>query len=178
MKIYYQDIYDAENNRRQISSKKDYNNENVIASMNYALSKFNNTFQDTIDVDDGHPLIIPFGLPRSATTLLTQVIISYFDVGYVDNIIARFWESPIYGIALSNALLKEKHNSFSSNYGKTLEISSPHEFSYFWHKWMSIDSLYDLDIERIKRDTNWIGLSNILTQMSIEFDKPMVMKGF
>ena len=37
------------------------------------------------------------GLPRSGSTLLQQILISRYSVGYVSNIVGKFWGNPMVG---------------------------------------------------------------------------------
>ncbi|NBO54134.1 MAG: hypothetical protein EBU84_05990, partial [Actinobacteria bacterium] len=41
------------------------------------------------------PLVFIVGVPRSGTTLLSQLFSRFLDVGYIDNIVARFWANPV-----------------------------------------------------------------------------------
>jgi len=50
------------------------------------------------------PPIFIVGAPRSGTTLLTQVLISSFELGYIDNISSKFWTNPLMGVIISNAI--------------------------------------------------------------------------
>src|SRR5438105_462788 len=51
------------------------------------------------------PIIYLVGLPRSGTTLLSQLVSRQLEVGYINNLVARFWLRPSVGVRLSNALL-------------------------------------------------------------------------
>lgn len=89
------------------------------------------------------PVVYSVGAPRSGTTFLGQVISAGLNIGYINNLIARFWDRPSVGINLSNRLLP--HNgrdmvSFVSTQGRTSEIGDIHEFGYFWSKWLKLDS--------------------------------------
>lgn len=89
------------------------------------------------------PLIYIVGAPRSGTTLLSQLVSRYLPVGYIDNLIARFWQKPSVGIRLSDAVLgkhKREFISFKSRHGVTTDPAGPHEFGYFWRKWLALDN--------------------------------------
>lgn len=73
-----------------------------------------------------------FGVPRSGTTLTYQLIVSGTNISYINNLIARFWESPEYGVYLSKSLNVPRRVSFQSSHGVTDTISDVHEFGYFW----------------------------------------------
>ena len=68
------------------------------------------------------PIVYIVGAPRSGTTLLSQVLSRYLRVGYIDNLIARFWLRPSVGITLSRILLGESGRdaiAFDSRHGVT-----------------------------------------------------------
>lgn len=103
------------------------------------------------------PIIYIVGTPRSGTTLLSQLLSRHLPIGYIDNLIARFWERPSVGIRLSQALvgcLGRDGVAFSSKHGTTDGMVGPHEFGYFWRKWLALDSakshkLNDIEISAI-----------------------------
>ena len=87
------------------------------------------------------PVIFVVGVPRSGTTILTQLLLSAFQIGYVNNIVAKFWQAPYIGSILAKSLKNNQQNlniSTDSNYGFTNEYEGPHEFGYFWRRWFSI----------------------------------------
>src|SRR5581483_9026315 len=45
--------------------------------------------------------IFILGLPRSGTTLLSQIIFNNLDLACTNNLIARFWDAPLCGTHLS-----------------------------------------------------------------------------
>ena len=87
------------------------------------------------------PLVYIVGVPRSGTTLLSQMLCGYLPVGYINNLIARFWLKPSVGIRLSKTVLGEearRHITLRSTHGTTEGASSPHEFGYFWRHWLQL----------------------------------------
>jgi hypothetical protein len=89
------------------------------------------------------PLIYVVGAPRSGTTLLSQVLSRFLDVGYINNLIARFWLRPSVGIGLSRLVLGgsgREQIAFESEHGTTAGVAGPHEFGYFWRHWLQLDA--------------------------------------
>lgn len=89
------------------------------------------------------PIIYIVGAPRSGTTLLSQVLSRYLQVGYIDNLIARYWLAPEVGVRLSQILLGRNAResiSFKSRHGVTENVAGPHEFGYFWRHWLRLDN--------------------------------------
>jgi hypothetical protein len=87
----------------------------------------------------GKSLIFVIGLPRSGSTLLTQILINGLEIGYVSNFIARFWQCPAVGAVLQRAVLgvNERGLDADSNYGQTEGPFGPHEFGFFWRRWFN-----------------------------------------
>lgn len=94
-------------------------------------------------IDPGElPLVFIVGAPRSGTTLLSQHLSRHLAVGYIDNVIARFWRRPSIGIKLSQLLLGpngRERIAFHSTHGSTADPAGPHEFGYFWRHWLRLD---------------------------------------
>lgn len=169
---------DEENAERQPELRKNDIRENIVAQMNDALMGIHDQLlmarKDLLE----YPAIFLFGLPRAGTTLLMQLFTLRFDVGYINNLIARFWRTPLYGIALSEEIMGgSKHSCFNSNYGKTSELTGPHEFAYFWHHWFNINELEGIDLNKIQNSTNWDDLSLQILNMAHQFSKPIAFKG-
>src|SRR4051812_14091764 len=83
------------------------------------------------DYPDCFGNIFIYGLQRSGTTLTSQVVARATDLGYVNNLIARFWISPAHGVYLSRHLGIDRNIDFQSAHGATEGISNVHEFGYF-----------------------------------------------
>lgn len=89
------------------------------------------------------PLVYVVGVPRSGTTLLHQLLARHLYVSYVDNIVARFWLRPSVGIAVSRAVAGDAGDAgtieLRSRHGVTTGAAGPHEFAYFWRRWLPFD---------------------------------------
>jgi len=88
------------------------------------------------------PIIYVVGTPRSGTTLMYQILCKYMQVGYINNLIARFWLRPSVGIRLSETILGTASGDLvelKSRYGTTAGVAGPHEFGYFWRYWLKLD---------------------------------------
>ena len=150
--------------------------EDVLSSLNNQLKISQpELFQKKLD---DQVTIHVIGAPRSGTTVLTQLFISNFDIGYINNFIATFWNAPLYGIHLSKKMLGENYESdLKSDFGRTLNVQEPHEFGYFWKEQLSytehLQQTYNKD-----HSIDWNNLKNILYQMCYAFDKPILFKSF
>jgi hypothetical protein len=100
-------------------------------------------------------LVYVVGVPRSGTTLVHQLLAGCLDIGYVDNIAARFWARPSIGLALSSSVIPmhERRIELASAHGLAAGAAGPHEFGYFWRRWLQLDDAptHHLDDEALAR---------------------------
>ena len=123
------------------------------------------------------PICFITGVPRSGTTLAHQILCASLDIGYVNNLIAAFWRAPVHGIRLAKMLLADRRSSsFDSRFGRTEELTGPHEFGYFWSEMLG----YDQPIVGLRavHEIDWDKLVGALVAMACEFDRPLVLKSF
>ena len=125
-----------------------------------------------------HTFVFVVGLPRSGTTLLTQVLAYCLDAGYVNNFAARFWLAPVHGIRLSRLIAGDAEPvSFESDYARTRSLLDIHEFGYFWRHWLKKASFDDVVHAREREEEiDWAGLRLTLANVQHEFGKPLVAK--
>lgn len=150
--------------------------ENVLLQMNRALEPIEKaSYQDR---ELAYPLVFVFGLPRSGTTVLTQLLSQCLDLGFINNLMARFWLAPVMGVRLSRTLVEEtSESSFESKFGATERISDIHEFGYFWRHWLKKESLEDVEnAKALEGSIDWTGLRRVLANLQHEFGKAMVFK--
>ena len=127
------------------------------------------------------PIMYIVGAPRSGTTLLSQLVSKHLEVGYIDNLVARFWLRPAVGIHLSRMCLgRDARRSISlrSSYGTTADLAGPHEFGYFWRHWLRLDEArtHHLTAAELER----VDVSGLRSQLEREilgtFGLPVVFK--
>ena len=107
-----------ENSFRQGGYQRDDKAEHFLDRLNLNLTSIE-PLKDELP-DRTWPLVFVLGLPRSGTTLLTQLLGHSLDVAVVNNLVARFWLAPVTGMRLSRIILgDEVHTNFLSDYGKT-----------------------------------------------------------
>lgn len=167
----------------------DYSKRKNRTEFDVQISKFLEAFNTHITgfddslglpVDDDHPpLVFVLGLPRTATTLCTQLIAGNLDMGCITNIAARLWRAPMAGILLSKAILGESiTTSYNSTYGTTASPGEPHEFSFFWHNLFKMHDMPPYDAKKIAQTIDWNSVAKSLKQISLAWEKPTVLKGF
>lgn len=121
---------------------KQERDEQFLAELNHALLRVSLTALPGAPNPERLPILYIVGVPRSGTTLLSQLVSRYLPVGYINNLIARCWLRPAIGIALSRSLFGDHARegiTFHSSYGTTQEVVGPHEFGYFWRHWLPLD---------------------------------------
>ena len=125
-----------------------------------------------------HSFVFVLGLPRSGTTLLSQLLAYCLDAGYVNNFAARFWRAPVHGIRLARLIAGEAEEpSFESHYARTKSLLDIHEWGYFWRFWLRKHSFDDVVHAREREeDIDWAGLRLSLANVQHEFGKPFVAK--
>ncbi len=153
------------NKQRTDAYRKPVEEESFLENLNrYLNAKEEKKY---IDADIEHPIIFVIGLPRSGTTLLSQVIAHGLDVAYINNITARFWKAPLHGMKLSDALIGEKEvPQFNSEYGATASLNDIHEFGYFWRKWLIKEGFESIvHAKKTEKNIDWAGLKKVLANL-------------
>ena len=121
---------------------KDHSFENVLSDLNEVLHPLELQYISRFDRPK-YPIVFIAGTQRSGTTLLMQLMLSYFNIGYVSNVMARFWCAPYIGALLFRELRrksKRQYTEFTSELGTTYGYEGPHEFGYFWQHWFPYDN--------------------------------------
>lgn len=164
------------NRKRSEDYRKPEEEESFLGSMNDTLLPLEQSFY-TVEKPE-HPFLFIFGLPRSGTTLLSQLIAHCLDVGYINNLSARFWRAPVTGIRFAQAVLDtDTFKAFDSHFGATESLADIHEFGYFWREWLKKDSFEHIKNARdIEPDIDWQGLRKTLANMQHQFGRPMIFK--
>ncbi len=162
--------------RRQGEYVKRPEDENFLEELNQTLKEKEWEWYQDFPIE--HPFLFVYGLPRSGTTLLSQLIAHSLDVGFINNLMARFYLAPLHGIRFSRALFgDQKSTRFSSDYARTTELTDIHEFGYFWRYWLKKETFTGVTrAQEIEKEIDWQGLRLTLANIQHEFGKPMVFK--
>ena len=124
----------------------------------------------------GHPIVFIVGPPRSGTTLLSQVLVAGTNIGYIDNLSARFWDAPATGFALSQEVLGDARQTlFQSTFGRTDMPSDPHEFGRFWREHLGYEDMRQRPPEH-ERTIDWASLRRTLRRLLTRADRPFMFK--
>ena len=154
--------------------QKNKDDEQFLRDLNTALTDLEESLQES--TNDTFPIIFVLGVPRSGTTLLSQSLISKFDIGYVSNFVAAFWDAPLCGIRLAKKLDKGAfESSYESLFGQTSSVWEPHEFGYFWSSHLKY-SEHKFGCGGNLTDDEWQFLANKLENMAAVSGKPFLHK--
>lgn len=167
----------VENLQRAAGMRKPEELESALRQINEVLSGLE---VDVEPADDPPPSVFIFGLPRSGTTLCHQLLAFCLDVGYINNLIARFWAAPAHGVALSRDIMKEvddqRPSEYESLYGKTTGMLGPHEFSYFWHSALNISTVEEITTFGNADRVDWLEARRRVALIAEAFGRPTVFK--
>ena len=156
------------------SFRKDPADEAFIGEFNDALAAYEDS--SYADLPESLPTLHVIGAPRSGTTLLYQLIASGLDVGYVNNLTAVFWRSPVTGLRLARKLgLDSLSSSFASDFGRTTGVAEPHEFGYFWNYHLNYPDLAQRAHDH-EASIDWERLRRVIINMAACIEKPMTFK--
>lgn len=149
--------------------------DDIIRNANEWLKDMELSFLSSFSEPEG-PVFFIVGAPRSGTTLLLQTIINHFNLGYINNLVARFWNAPVTGAAYFRSVSQSnKPVSYASRGGFTDGFSGPHEFGYFWKRFFLYGETHALDKEKHEKiDT--ITLNREIAGLEKVFGKPMIFK--
>jgi LPS sulfotransferase NodH len=155
---------------------KDVDDERFVRALNEHLAPLERELYVECEIE--HPFVFVVGLPRSGTTLLSQLLAYSLDAGYITNFAARFWLAPVHGLRLGRILFgPEKPDRFESDYARTGDPREIHEFGYFWRHWLRKETFDDVVRSRELESTiDWDGLRLTLANVQRELGRPYVGK--
>lgn len=157
--------------------KKDPEDERFLEKLNGILGRHQEEdYQGNLE--EIYPTLHIIGAPRSGTTPLLQLLATHLDIGYINNLIASFWQAPVYGIRLSKKLIPPGVPScFQSDFGRTRGMHEPHEFGYFWSLILGYKELLEPE-SGFEERIDWDRLRLILVNMTHAFGRPIIFKTF
>ncbi len=158
---FFNEIY-WDNNQR-IIKKRDLEADIKQWDLNQSLSSEEGVLQKKYQGINNEIYFI-VGLPRSGTTLLSQLLINTFDFGYFYNKIAKYYSAPLFGYSKIKPR-DIKSLNLDSALGITLGDFAPHEFSYFWQNWLKFKGHDEPSIDLLDQ-VNWSTLSDKLHAIS------------
>ena len=83
-----------------------------------------------------YPPVFIIGPPRSATTLLCQILVDRYRFAYFTNFTAGFYETPISAFWIAAKMFPDAPlGDYTSRHGVTQGWCGPHECGNFWYRW-------------------------------------------
>jgi hypothetical protein len=149
----------------------------VIRGMNWRLAAEEKAILENIQSPE-KPVLFIIGVPRSGTTLLAQLLIGRYYLGYIDNLIAKFWEAPVIGSCLALSLRgdrKRPHFQLASQFGFTAEYEGHHEFGYFWQRYFPFQEHHELEPDVLDK-VDAFSLRREIAGMEAAWQAPMLFK--
>lgn len=157
--------------------RKDATAERVLTKANERLADLERELISPFD-SLRHPPIFIVGAPRSGTTLLAQLLLTRFELGYVNNVNARFWLAPYIGAVLAGALRNRSRPpaaGVASEFGATPGYEGPHEFGYFWQRWFLYGETHDTEDTEVRTQEAALMRRELAAVESV-FDRPLLLK--
>lgn len=124
------------------------------------------------------PTLFVTGAPRSGTTLLYQLLCATGVLGYVSNVVARFYRNPAFGAGvqeLLRPLLPREPMRYESEYGRTGAWHEPHEFGFFWARHLPFEESHEPPGEELEA-VGWSVLDAELAALARALGRPLVLK--
>jgi hypothetical protein len=126
--------------------------------------------------EERHPAVYVFGVPRSGTTVATQLLVAHSSMAYVNHVIAAHWRAPIHGILLNNRLFGGfRCTDLQSVHGLTGGAFEPHEFGRFWDR---LFPSHDREVRVRTHSVDWDAVRGSLLGMMDAFARPAFFKSF
>lgn len=125
------------------------------------------------------PLVFIAYVPRSGSTVLSQLLARTGRFNYISNFQARFWRAPYVGGILEKSLCPRdaSHVPLQSRHGLTETTESPAEFTYFWKYWLQLgeDVVHTLDDQR-QQQIDMVGMRQQLKLIGSLRNSPLFFK--
>lgn len=160
--------------------------EGLLEELNEQLAEVEDrTVEGRADTD--LPQVMIIGAPRSGTTLMLQWLAATGSFSYPTNLLSRFYRAPSIGAKIQEILTNPKlahgdeleglgtRSAFTSDLGKTRGPLAPHEFWYFWRRFLPTEEIEPMGARA--EDADWKGLRGALASVSAVFGRPLAMKG-
>ncbi|MGH7819975.1 MAG: sulfotransferase family protein [Candidatus Binatia bacterium] len=105
-----------------------------LTALNRIVSPIESRLPRGGEAEISQPLLFVVGPPRSGTTLLSQLLIARFDVGYFTNLHGWFWGAPSWVERWLRPSRWPRVDTFRSDLGNTDGILGTSECAVFWFR--------------------------------------------
>jgi hypothetical protein len=126
-----------------------------VRALNRGLGFLETTLSDGGETPLRHPPLLVVGAPRSGSTLLYQLLVERFDVGYLSNLHCRLFGAPSFVERLARGRLTPGGGTYSSVHGRTSGGRAPSECGEYWYRFFRKSPQYtpvaEADPARLRR---------------------------
>lgn len=163
-----------------VQKTEKYSNDFTVAeglvAQNNALKELEKLKITSINTVKQQLVIISY-VPRSGSTLLSQILSSSGNFNYISNFQARYWLAPYIGGKIEQSLNIRFNNisDYQSDYGRTRMVYDPSEFNYFWENWFEFTNDSSHEVETLSEYNKKELKNQILAIMTLE-NKPLFFK--
>lgn len=107
------------------------------ATLNHALDRAEGHWLDGSERPLPFAPIFILGAPRSGSTLLYQVLVDAFDVGYPTNAHRLLFGSPALVQRIARLRRSARKEAYTSSFGRTEGLWGPNEMGEFWYRFFA-----------------------------------------
>lgn len=107
----------------------------VRSSVHMLLEPVERRLLDQRESESTPPCFI-LGAPRSGTTLLYELLVTYYEFSYFTNLANMFYLTPLAVSKLANNFKKNWHGNQKSSFGSIKGIGAPSEAGNLWGRWI------------------------------------------
>ena len=161
----------------------------LIVELNDLLEPVEQILISNLNTEVGRfPTLFLIGNPRSGSTLLMQWAASLEIFAYPSNFLSRFNRAPYVGALIYKMVTDPEYQykgefsdirkslDFASSLGKTKGFTAPHEFWYFWRRFMEFQET-PVKEEYFENNFDFQTFQYELRMLKEAFGKPFIMKG-
>ncbi|RMF53755.1 MAG: hypothetical protein D6746_15230 [Bacteroidetes bacterium] len=152
--------------------------EALLARANHALEGIEQELVTERPAPSHRMLVICYP-PRSGSTMLAQLLARTQAFNYVTNFQARFWEAPyLAGLIEKKIGIREMPfpEVIRSAYGVTMAPHEPHEFGFFWNRWLVFAGETHRVAPTLMPEEKTEGLRRELLALRSLYEKPFFVK--
>ena len=135
------------------------------------------------------PNLLLMGNPRSGSTLFTQWMATQESFAYPSNFLSRLYKAPYLGALIYDIVTKPEYQyrkefedingsgiALSSSIGKTSGFKAPHEFWYFWRRFVNFPQV-PMGQDKFAKQFDFKSANQELSLIQKAFGKPFLLKG-
>lgn len=174
-KLFFKELY-WDNEIRKVN-QKNLEKDQKQWEINETLKAKERHLCERLKSPQDHKIYFIIGVPRSGTTMLSQLLVNHFDLGAFYNKVAKYYSVPLVGFdkLLNSQNNNDKSKELNSSLGHTIGDFSPHEFGYFWQYWLNHQGSDELDKKELEK-IDWENLRSKIYAITNLLNKSLMVK--